>query len=123
MSDLQQATTQLLQQLIRFDTVNPPGNERLLQELLLGELTGAGFECELLGAEPERPNLVARSRIRGGIGLRGPGETQLETDRRVIRRKISNLKRRLEEVANHRANQRQGRRDLPSAALVGYTNP
>ena len=62
------------------------------------------------------------SRIRGGIGLRGPGETQLETDRRAIRRKISGLKRRLEEVADHRANQRQGRRDLPSAALVGYTN-
>jgi GTP-binding protein HflX len=62
------------------------------------------------------------SRIRGGIGLRGPGETQLETDRRVIRRKISTLKRRLEEVADHRANQRLGRRLLPSAALVGYTN-
>jgi GTP-binding protein HflX len=62
------------------------------------------------------------SRIRGGIGLRGPGETQLETDRRAIRRKISGLKRRLEEVADHRANQRQGRRDLPSAVLVGYTN-
>jgi len=62
------------------------------------------------------------SRIRGGIGLRGPGETQLETDRRAIRRKISTLKRRLEEVADHRANQRQGRRALPSAALVGYTN-
>src|SRR2546425_900949 len=61
------------------------------------------------------------SRIRGGIGLRGPGETQLETDRRVIRRKISTLKRRLEQVADHRANQRQGRRDLPSASLVGYT--
>ena len=60
--DLQQATTALLQQLIRFDTVNPPGNERLLQELLLGELTGAGFDCELLGATPERPNLVARLR-------------------------------------------------------------
>jgi len=62
--DLQQATTELLRQLIRFDTVNPPGDERLLQELLLGELTGAGFDCELLGAEPERPNLLAR--------LRGP---------------------------------------------------
>lgn len=60
--DLQQATTELLQQLIRFDTVNPPGNERLLQELLLGELTSAGFDCELLGATPERPNLVARLR-------------------------------------------------------------
>src|SRR5690349_14173754 len=62
------------------------------------------------------------SRIRGGIGLRGPGETQLETDRRVIRRKLSGLKKRPEDVADHRANQRQGRRDLPSAALVGYTN-
>ena len=62
------------------------------------------------------------SRIRGGIGLRGPGETQLETDRRVIRRKLSVLKKRLEDVADHRANQRRGRRDLPSAALVGYTN-
>ena len=62
------------------------------------------------------------SRIRGGIGLRGPGETQLETDRRVIRRKISTLRKRLKDVAEHRANQRQGRRDLPTAALVGYTN-
>ena len=68
--DLQQATVELLQQLIRFDTVNPPGNERLLQELLLGELTGAGFECELLGAEPERPNLIARLR-----GAEGGGPT------------------------------------------------
>jgi acetylornithine deacetylase/succinyl-diaminopimelate desuccinylase-like protein len=61
-TDLQSATTQLLQQLIRFDTVNPPGDERLLQEFLLGELTSAGFDCELLGAEPERPNLIARLR-------------------------------------------------------------
>jgi acetylornithine deacetylase/succinyl-diaminopimelate desuccinylase-like protein len=60
--DLQQATVSLLQQLIRFDTVNPPGNERLLQAFLLGELTSAGFDCELLGAEPERPNLIARLR-------------------------------------------------------------
>jgi acetylornithine deacetylase/succinyl-diaminopimelate desuccinylase-like protein len=62
MSDLQQATVELLRRLIRYDTVNPPGNERLLQEHLLGELTGAGFDCELLGAMPERPNLVARLR-------------------------------------------------------------
>jgi GTP-binding protein HflX len=62
------------------------------------------------------------SRIRGGIGLRGPGETQLETDRRAIGRKISILKKRLEDVADHRANQRQGRGPRPSAVLVGYTN-
>jgi acetylornithine deacetylase/succinyl-diaminopimelate desuccinylase-like protein len=58
--DLQSATTELLRELIRFDTVNPPGDERLLQAFLLGELTSAGFDCELLGAEPGRPNLLAR---------------------------------------------------------------
>ena len=86
----------------------------------------AKMQVELAQLEYLLPRLTRMwthlSRIRGGIGLRGPGETQLETDRRVIRRKISTLKRRLEEVADHRANQRQGRRNLPSAALVGYTN-
>ncbi|MGH7701252.1 MAG: GTPase HflX [Gemmatimonadales bacterium] len=86
----------------------------------------AKLQVELAQLEYLLPRLTRMwthlSRIRGGIGLRGPGETQLETDRRVIRRKISTLKRRLEEVAHHRANQRQGRRDLPHAALVGYTN-
>jgi acetylornithine deacetylase/succinyl-diaminopimelate desuccinylase-like protein len=52
----------LLRGLIRFDTVNPPGNERPAQEHLAAHLSAAGFECELLGAEPERPNLVARLR-------------------------------------------------------------
>ena len=86
----------------------------------------AKMQVELAQLEYLLPRLTRMwthlSRIRGGIGLRGPGETQLETDRRVIRRKISVLKRRLEDVADHRANQRQGRRDLPGAALVGYTN-
>ncbi|HYK82269.1 MAG TPA: GTPase HflX [Gemmatimonadales bacterium] len=86
----------------------------------------AKMQVELAQLEYLLPRLTRMwthlSRIRGGIGLRGPGETQLETDRRVIRRKISGLKRRLEDVADHRANQRQGRRDLPSAALLGYTN-
>ena len=58
--------TELLRRLIRFDTTNPPGNEREAQEMLAGELGDAGFECELLGVEPDRPNLVAR--------LRGEGE-------------------------------------------------
>jgi acetylornithine deacetylase/succinyl-diaminopimelate desuccinylase-like protein len=53
---------ELLGQLIRFNTVNPPGNERPAQEYLADHLTKAGFECELLGAEPGRPNLVARLR-------------------------------------------------------------
>ncbi len=86
----------------------------------------AKLQVELAQLEYLLPRLTRMwthlSRIRGGIGLRGPGETQLETDRRVIRRKISVLKKRLKDVAEHRANQRQGRRDLPTAALVGYTN-
>jgi acetylornithine deacetylase/succinyl-diaminopimelate desuccinylase-like protein len=53
---------ELLRSLIRFDTVNPPGNERPAQEHLAAHLTAAGFECDLLGAEPGRPNLVARLR-------------------------------------------------------------
>ena len=86
----------------------------------------AKMQVELAQLEYLLPRLTRMwthlSRIRGGIGLRGPGETQLETDRRVIRHKLSVLKKRLEDVADHRANQRLGRRDLPSAALVGYTN-
>ncbi len=62
------------------------------------------------------------SRIRGGIGLRGPGETQLETDRRIIRRKISELQKRLDRVARQRRTQRKGRVGEYRVALVGYTN-
>jgi acetylornithine deacetylase/succinyl-diaminopimelate desuccinylase-like protein len=51
---------ELLQRLIRFNTVNPPGNERAAQEHLAGVLEAAGFACELLGASAERPNLIAR---------------------------------------------------------------
>ena len=63
-ADLQQETTELLQRLIRCNTVNPPGNERVLQEGLAADLRDAGFEVDLLGAVPERPNLVARLRGR-----------------------------------------------------------
>ncbi|TVR64459.1 MAG: GTPase HflX [Gemmatimonadales bacterium] len=62
------------------------------------------------------------SRIRGGIGLRGPGETQLETDRRLIGRRIADLKSKLVEVAESRAIQRRRRQGEFRAALVGYTN-
>jgi len=62
------------------------------------------------------------SRIRGGIGLRGPGETQLETDRRMIGRRIADLRRALDRVVKSRAVQRRSRRGEFRAALVGYTN-
>jgi GTP-binding protein HflX len=62
------------------------------------------------------------SRIRGGIGLRGPGETQLETDRRLIGTRIADLKAKLREVAKAREVQRRSRQGQFRAALVGYTN-
>jgi acetylornithine deacetylase/succinyl-diaminopimelate desuccinylase-like protein len=61
-AELADETQRLLRDLIRFDTVNPPGAERPAQEHLAAHLSAAGFECELLGAEPDRPNLVARLR-------------------------------------------------------------
>ncbi len=54
------AAARLLSTLIRFDTVNPPGNEREAQEMLASVLSEAGFDCKLVGREPERANLVAR---------------------------------------------------------------
>ena len=60
---LQEEATDVLATLVRFDTVNPPGNERACQEWLKAYLEEAGLECELLCAEdPERPNLIARLR-------------------------------------------------------------
>ncbi|MFC1984850.1 GTPase HflX [Chloroflexota bacterium] len=63
-------------------------------------------------------------RLGGGIGTRGPGESQLETDRRLIRQKIHRLKMQIEEVRKHRLLYRQKRRKsgVPVVALVGYTN-
>ena len=63
-------------------------------------------------------------RQKGGIGLRGPGETQLESDRRLIGNRIRQLKERLEQVDTRRAMNRQNRTraDVPTVALVGYTN-
>jgi len=78
-------------------------------EYLLPRLTGKGIQLSRLG---------------GGVGTRGPGETKLETDRRRLRKRIERVKKDLEEVIQHRDVQRRGRRRLPfpSAALVGYTS-
>ena len=61
-------------------------------------------------------------RQRGGVGMRGPGETQLETDRRIILDRISKLKRELEEIDRQKATQRRNRGKMVRVALVGYTN-
>jgi GTPase len=86
----------------------------------------AQMQVELAQLEYMLPRLKRMwthlSRIRGGIGYRGPGETQLETDRRLISRRIQDLREKLEVVARRRATQRKGRSDEFTAALVGYTN-
>lgn len=61
-------------------------------------------------------------RQRGGIGLRGPGETEIETDRRIIRDKISRLKSQLEKIDRQMVTQRKNRGKLVRVSLVGYTN-
>lgn len=86
----------------------------------------AKLQVELAQLEYLLPRLTRMwthlSRIRGGIGLRGPGETQLETDRRTIRQRIQGLKAKLKGVERHRENLRAGRDPMLSVALVGYTN-
>ncbi len=61
-------------------------------------------------------------RQRGGIGMRGPGETEIETDRRIIRDKISRLKEQLEKIDRQKQLQRKNREQMVRVALVGYTN-
>jgi GTP-binding protein HflX len=58
----------------------------------------------------------------GGIGTKGPGETQIETDRRIIRTRISHLKEKLEKIESQRETQTVGRKDFIKVSLVGYTN-
>jgi len=61
-------------------------------------------------------------RQRGGIGMRGPGETEIETDRRIVRDKISLLRKKMEAIDKQMATQRSNRGELIRVALVGYTN-
>ena len=86
------------------------------------------LQVELAQLEYQLPRLTRLwthlSRTQGGIGSRGPGETQLETDRRVIRDKIKKLKERVEDVRRQRetAARSRDRRLVPTVAIVGYTN-
>jgi GTP-binding protein HflX len=86
----------------------------------------AKMQVELAQLQYMLPRLMRMwahlEKFRGGIGVRGPGETQLETDRRLINQRIKLLKGRLEEVQKSRVVQRSGRRDAFRASLVGYTN-
>ena len=84
------------------------------------------LQVELAQLRYRMPRLMGRgrslSRQGGGIGTRGPGETQLEKDRRAITRRIEHLLREVRQLQNHRARLRNRREGLPRVALVGYTN-
>ena len=86
----------------------------------------AKMQVELAQLEYMLPRLTRMwthlEKFRGGIGMRGPGETQLETDRRLINHRIKLLKERLGDVTRAREVQRRARRDAFRASLVGYTN-
>jgi GTP-binding protein HflX len=86
----------------------------------------AKTQVELAQYEYLYPRLAGQwthmTRHWGGIGTRGPGETQLETDRRLVGRRILRLKRELSAIDRERAVQRRGRNDLFRAVMVGYTN-
>ena len=86
------------------------------------------LQVELAQLEYQLPRLTRLwthlSRTGGGIGTRGPGESQLETDRRIIRTRISKMKERVEQVRQQRATAARGRdrRLMPTVGIVGYTN-
>jgi GTP-binding protein HflX len=86
----------------------------------------AKTQVELAQLEYLRPRLTRfwthLSRQQGGIGTRGPGESQIETDRRLIDKRISSLKDKLETLDKQRQTQRKGRSDMTRISLVGYTN-
>lgn len=91
--------------------------------------SGAGkLQVELAQLEYMLPRLSGRgramSRLGGGIGTRGPGETKLETERRAIQRRISRLQQEVDQLQAHRSRLRQQRQhqEVPSIAIVGYTN-
>ncbi|MDD5426786.1 MAG: GTPase HflX [candidate division Zixibacteria bacterium] len=128
--------------LIFDDTLNPAQQRNLEEELQCkvidrpilildifagrARTAGARLQVELAQLEYTLPRLTGAwvhfSRQYGGIGSKGPGETQLESDRRQVRSKIAQLKKRLEKLAVQRAIQRKKRNDLFKVALVGYTN-
>jgi GTP-binding protein HflX len=86
----------------------------------------AKMQVELAQLEYMLPRLSGQwthlSKQKGGIGTKGPGETQIETDRRLVRNRIASLKRKLRDVSLQHDTQTRGRMLVPRVALVGYTN-
>ncbi len=103
---------------------------RLILDIFAGRATSREGKCQVELAQLKYllPRLSGiggdLSRLGGGIGTRGPGETKLESDRRHVRRRIEHLQAELKEIEKHRENIRKKRRkeEIPVVALVGYTN-
>ncbi len=116
-----------LQQIFNVDVVDRVA--LILDIFALHATSRAGMaQVELAMSRYRLPRLrgkgIEMSRLKKGIGARGPGETQLETDRRRILRRISQLEQELEDLSTVRDTQRKARKrsEAPSAAIVGYTN-
>ncbi len=143
--EIRDAVRQSGAELVIFDHALAPGQERNLEAFLqcrVLDRTGLildifaqrarSFEGKLQVELAQLRHLSTRlvrgwthlERQRGGIGLRGPGETQLETDRRLLADRIRQIRLRLDRVERQREQGRRARRkaDLPTVSLVGYTN-
>jgi len=141
--DLKNQLAELSGNCVMFDDPLSPAQQRNLEDtleakvidrpLLILDIFASGarsaaarMQVELAQLEYTLPRLTGAwlhfSRQYGGIGAKGPGETQLETDRRQVRDRIAHLKKKLKKLAVQRATQRQARSDLFKIALVGYTN-
>ncbi|MBM7579952.1 GTPase HflX [Jeotgalibacillus terrae] len=145
LEELTAAAEELQPDLIIFNSELSPSQNRNLSEVLEARVIDrtqlildifaqrarskeGKLQVELAQLEYMLPRLAGQgtelSRLGGGIGTRGPGETKLETDRRHIRREIREIKKRLEQVVRHRAIYRDRRKQNQAfqVALIGYTN-
>lgn len=123
--DLSSVQVRNLERLIKSKIVDRSG---LILDIFASRArtSEAKVQVELAQLQYMLPRLTRQwthlSKQFGGIGTKGPGETQIETDRRAIRARISHLREKLKDIARERAEQRKGRSKLPRVALVGYTN-
>jgi GTP-binding protein HflX len=118
--------------MVIFDDELTPAQIRNIERVILdifarrAKTAHARTQVELAQCEYLLPRLTRMwthlEKQRGGIGLRGPGEQEIETDRRILRYRISLLKKKLAEIDRQKATQRKSRRDMIRVALVGYTN-
>jgi GTP-binding protein HflX len=145
LEELRQVSEQTEAELVLVDHALTPAQERNLEKALGRRVVDRSglildifaqrahtFEGKLQVELAQLEHLATRlvrgwshlERQTGGIGLRGPGETQLETDRRLVARRIRQLEARLARFARHRglSRQQRRRRDVPVVSLVGYTN-